>query len=31
LISAVLRHQVLQKLPAIVFCSVSLWLVWVTI
>jgi hypothetical protein len=27
LISAVLRHQVLQKLPAIVLCSVSLWLV----
>jgi hypothetical protein len=27
LISAVLCHQVLQKLPAIVLCSVSLWLV----
>jgi hypothetical protein len=26
LISAVLHHQVLQKLPAIVLCSVSLWL-----
>jgi hypothetical protein len=26
LISAVLRHQVLQKLPAIVLCSVPLWL-----
>jgi hypothetical protein len=27
LISAVLRHHVLQKLPDIVLCSVSLWLV----
>jgi hypothetical protein len=30
LISAVLRHQVLQKLPAIVLCSVSLCLLWDT-
>jgi hypothetical protein len=31
LINAVLHHQVLQKLPAIVLCSVSLRLVWDTI